>query len=116
MKEIYTNFQRFKDISFETDKDLTNRHYSEKGGHKARHDFKEHPILHEIALGIMSKEELDKKLKEDTTITEFEVFPNNEQPLESQKPNDNSVYEAQKWLYENKKREMKRLNKGKVIL
>jgi hypothetical protein len=37
MKE-YTPFQRFKDVSFETDKDLTKKHYSEKGGHKARHD------------------------------------------------------------------------------
>ena len=110
----YGHYQFSKDVYSETDKDLTKRHYSEKGGHKARHDFKENPILHEITLGVMSKKELDKKLKEDPIITEFEVFPNNEQPLESQLPK-NSVYEAQKWLYENKKRERSKFS-AKVIL
>lgn len=40
MRERCGGFQFFKDVSFETDKSLK-KHYSEKGGHKARHDFQE---------------------------------------------------------------------------
>ena len=41
MKEGYSHFQFSKDVLCETDKKLTNKHYSVKGGHKARHDFQE---------------------------------------------------------------------------
>jgi hypothetical protein len=33
----YGGFQKFKDVCFKTDRNLQ-PHYSEKGGHKARHD------------------------------------------------------------------------------
>lgn len=38
MKEAYSNFQFFKDVSCKTDRKLQ-PHYSEKGGHKERSDY-----------------------------------------------------------------------------
>ncbi len=59
MKERYTHLQFTKDVYNETDKSLTNRHYSEKGGHKARHD-------HQV---------VENKIKKDPVLKEVQVFP-----------------------------------------
>jgi hypothetical protein len=40
MNERYSHFQFSKDVLCETDKKLTQPHYSEKGGHKARGEAK----------------------------------------------------------------------------
>ena len=90
MKERYSHFQFSNDVYNETDKSLTNRHYSEKGGHKARHDFKE------------IQEKLKNIIPEEIIFREEQIFPGLEQPPKK------SVYDSQKWLYESKKREMKK--------
>ena len=103
-KEGYGGFQLFKDVNFETDRKYQ-PHYSEKGGHKARHDFKEQAKkLKEARI----PEEII--FREPDINTEHQVFPDPEQPLESQKlpENNHSVYEAQRWCYENHKRDMKK--------
>jgi hypothetical protein len=56
MGERYSHFQFSKDVLCETDKKLTENHYSAKGGHKARHDFqKERSEIVKITKEIPSK-------------------------------------------------------------
>jgi len=112
MKERFNHYQFAKDVYSNTDKELQ-KHYSEKGGHLARHEHHHAKNKNQEVVVFQSETTFEKAVREYQT-----EWPNIEKrnregrsKTSSPKPKD-EVWAAQKWCYEQRKRDIRKERHG----